>query len=1129
MLPVRVMLFGPPRVEREGQPVALARARGRALLAYLCASRQPHTRDALAALLWPTFAPADAFNNLRRELSLLRRALGSDLFTGDRAHVAIDPDALTGGRLWIDVAAFDAHLTPAAAHGHAPDPPCAACAGHLAAAEALHTAGFLAGFTLPDSLDFDDWLTLTSQRLRAALDITRGQLAAYHLARGEYDRALDYAQRRLVADPLNEPAHRDQLRALLLSGRRAAALRHHEHFTHLLARELALPPAPETLALLALTPAETSSLPTPQPSRRPTPLPAPPTPFLGREAELDILTRLFDDPATRLVTLVGPGGMGKTRLALAWAARLLDAGPARFADGVRFVDLAPVTEVAGVFPALAESLRFPPQNPAEDPRPLAEQIAGYLAGKRLLLLLDNIEHLLAIAPRLVDLLAAAPDVALLTTSRERLNVLPEHVVPIDGLALPPPGADDPAQYAAGRLFLQAAQRVRPTFAALSPAERRDLARICDLVGGMPLAVEMAAAWVDLLSLDEIAAGLERGLSLLETDMADVPERQRSVRAAIDHAWQRLSEDDQRVFARLSVFRGGMTREAAEFVAQATPRQLLTLVRKALLHVDTGGERFRLHELLRQYAAQVLAGDAAATRERHACFYAGLLASSEPRLLDDGESSALARLDADSDNIDAAMHHLLALCLPGPLLHALNGLCLYDDLRLRFRRGWEYCGRVIAAFDPPATGESRLLVARAMHWRVYFHLELLDERDSVPATLAAARALLDQVATSADPLTNDYALNTFLAGDPGYAMDYTPASTAAFEAAYHLFARAGNQWGVVSALQRLFTAYTYGDHKDPESTRNLTESASAFAPTLTNLRLHSQLVADLIIYAVHLDRRALLARMVPEMEKDLARATASASTVEAQILGRYAQPLLYLGRSEEALHYDQSALDARLAFGLPVSMHAEYRRGRLLCHLGRYDEAAVHFRTAQTQARANGSIFVDWLVHVLESMRLMALDDVAAAERLLLAALQLDLAQLAEGDMAGHWANLGLVYCRQGRHDAARPLLARSLRGAVNVYNYLPLIEVLQAIALLLATGRPLQLERAAELYGLLLGQPYYAEARIFHDMTGTHLAAALRALPSEVAAAATARGRSQPLWPAAEALLAEIGDWPAGN
>jgi tetratricopeptide (TPR) repeat protein len=324
-----------------------------------------------------------------------------------------------------------------------------------------------------------------------------------------------------------------------------------------------------------------------------------------------------------------------------------------------------------------------------------------------------------------------------------------------------------------------------------------------------------------------------------------------------------------------------------------------------------------------------------------------------------------------------------------------------------------------------------------------------------------------------------------------------------------------------ALHRLFMGFTYGGHARPAATRALAERALAFAATLHNRRLRAELLSELLQYAVHFDERDLIAPLAAEMTNDLAAAP-DASPGEAQNRGRYAWPLLLLGRVKEALACYRLSLDTRLAYGLPYMMRDAHFYGRLLLHSGHYEEAAVQFQRGRLMAHAHGSNFVAWLVGVLDAMRLMALDRASEAERVLDDTLKLDLSLLAEGDMAGHWTNTGLALALQGRWAEARPALWRGLRGAIAVYNYLPLIEVLPGVALALAAAGLPHLTRAAELHGLLLGQPYYVAGRHFQDIAGRRLAQAVRALPPDAAHAATERGRALPLWPTAEALLADV-------
>ncbi|MGH8631367.1 MAG: ATP-binding protein, partial [Burkholderiales bacterium] len=351
-------------------------------------------------------------------------------------------------------------------------------------------------------------------------------------------------------------------------------------------------------------------------------LPTPPTPLIGRERELAEMARLLGDPQCRLLTLAGPGGIGKTRLAIEAADHQREA----FADGAHFVSLAPIRSAEFIVPAIADAIGFAFYG-AEDPK---AQLLNYLSGKAPLLVLDNLEHLLEGVALLAEILERGPAVKLLATSRERLNLHGEWVLDIQGLPFPDEaGSAEVEGYSAVALFVQTARRAHVDF-VLAAEERPAVARICRLVEGMPLGIELAAAWVRTLSCREIAQEIERnladprqGMDFLAASMRDVPERHRSIRAAFDHSWNLLSAEEQQVMRQLSVFRGGFRREAAEQVAGATLPLLSALVDKSLLRRTEAG-RFDLHELVRQYAAAQLQADPQdefVTCERFSHYYA----------------------------------------------------------------------------------------------------------------------------------------------------------------------------------------------------------------------------------------------------------------------------------------------------------------------------------------------------------------------------------------------------------------------------------------------------------------------------------------------------------------------------
>ena len=372
-------------------------------------------------------------------------------------------------------------------------------------------------------------------------------------------------------------------------------------------------------------------------------LPFQPTGFVGRTAELAAITERLDDPTCRLLTLVGPGGSGKTRLAVQVAANCAD----QFDNGVYFVTLQPLDSSDLIVSTIAEVLSFR-FSPGFDPQ---QQLLQYLREKALLLVLDNFEHLLDGVELLTELLKAAPRLKLLVTSREVLGLQEEWRYPVSGLQYPETdNVDQPGTYSAVQLFFERARQVR---GGLSLAdEQAGIVRVCQLVEGMPLALELAAVWAKALSADKIAIEIQRSLDFLSTSLRDVPQRHKSMQAVFEQTWERLSDEERRAFSTLSVFNGGFRREAAEAVAGVSIQILSDLVDKSLLRREPDG-RYQIHELLRQYAEALLeatSGEMLHIRDLHSAYYTRFLHEREQDLNGRRQLGAAFEIEADRKSV-----------------------------------------------------------------------------------------------------------------------------------------------------------------------------------------------------------------------------------------------------------------------------------------------------------------------------------------------------------------------------------------------------------------------------------------------------------------------------------------------
>lgn len=633
MAQLSITLLGGFDVRLDGNPVLGFRSdKVRALLIYLTLeTERVHQRAKLAGLLWPDWPEVTALTYLRHALTNLRNLLGDRNATHPflqvaRASVRFNLES----QHWFDfrVIAELSLKTPLT------DP---TKLDRIQQAVALYRGPLLDGFYLDGCPEFEVWLLGMRERLHHQILRGLNQLIKYYEDGGLYEQAQQYAWRYLELERTSEEAHCQLMRLLALSNQRSAALAQFELCRTILAEELGVEPATETLSLYEQIKNDTligignqqtkthnsgTNFTMPAPPdlavRKPS-LPTQVMPLIGRKLELAMIASHLQNPDCRLLTLLGPGGIGKTHLAVQAAAEQA----ALFGNGVYFVALATVGAPESIPPAIAEALKLGFHGVTDSRR----QLLNYLRSKQLLLVLDNFEHLLPDVDFINELLEDAPRIKLLVTSRERLNVSAEWLLPVKGLSVPDSSAvhkyvrEDAVakleEFSAVNLFLRWAVRVHPEF-SLHEVDPTQVVQICRLLEGMPLGIQLATGWLRVLSCAQIAERIQANLEFLETTLQDLPVRHRSLKAVFAHSWQLLTTEERNMMTKLAVFRSGFRHEAAQSVASASLKILLALVDKSLLLTSAGG-RYQMHELLRQFALAKLAETPAKYKIAHDCF------------------------------------------------------------------------------------------------------------------------------------------------------------------------------------------------------------------------------------------------------------------------------------------------------------------------------------------------------------------------------------------------------------------------------------------------------------------------------------------------------------------------------
>ncbi len=825
MLEVRVL--GQFDVRVDGDSAEIPSRPAQSLLAYLMLNAgAAQRREKLAGLFWADAAEANARSNLRHALWRIRQAIETD----GREYIFADNISITfngAADYWLDAAALT--------RGDSTD--------DLIQSLSLYQGELLPGF-------YEEWVDAERERLNAMFEHRAQTLLDRLTADERWRDVLHWSEKWIAQGHAPEPAYRALMLAHHHLDDRLGVASAYQRCVDALHNELNIEPSEQTRSLYqqltTVTPPAAAPPLAASPSAAFDNIPSPTTAFIGRSHLLAEIKDRCADPACRLITLVGPGGVGKTRLAIQAAYDHLG----DFTDGACFVSLAAVSGVEYLASAIADALRLSVYGGTD----LKMQLLAYLRDKSMLLVMDNFEHLVEGASLLAEILANAPRIKMFATSRERLNLHGEWLVEVGGMTVPPDAsAEEFETFSSVRLFLQSARRVNPSF-ALADGDRAHVAHICQLVEGFPLGIELAAAWVRTIPCRDIAKEIERNLDFLSTTLRDVPERHRSLRAVFDHSWNLLAADEQHSFLNLSVFRGGFAREAAEEVAGASLNSLLALVDKSLLR-RAANDRYEMHELLRSYTRDRLRelDEHTAIRARHLNFFLKMAETADPYLRAGDQLVWLERLEREHDNFRTALKWSLDGGSISAGLRLAGALARFWYLRGHWMEGRKWLDKIlkVALKDDPAARVKALCgagwLADEQGPDALFYQEGLalareiDDRWSMAISLRGlgVAALGNNELDQADLLFNEsLSLFTALRDQWGqaaalYNMGWlqnargdTEGSAQLWEDGLRLFRDAGDRWGMAVTLNALSYLLRYaGDYS--RATKLTKESLTLF--------------------------------------------------------------------------------------------------------------------------------------------------------------------------------------------------------------------------------------------------------------------------------------------------------------
>lgn len=1027
MSDLSLRLFGGfTAVSQNGNTPHFATDKARALLAYLALTAdRPLRREALAGLFWPEQPEALARQNLRQTLSRLRKALDQEQpGLGDRVLVVErETVALQGRFVACDAASFGEHVAGVAAHPHAALVECSACLVRLETAVTLYRQGdFLAGLSLADAPSFEEWLLLQREQLYQQQLTALGQLAAAYEQQGVFEAAYRCAVWQIEMEPWREEAHRQVMRLLANNGQRGKALAQYESCRQILANELGIEPDAETNHLWqrikegALQPTGT----------RLTHLhhfPNQLTPFVGREEDLGRILALLGDKTCRVLTLVGPGGMGKTRLSIQ-VGRLLGQSQAIgvpfYRDGAFFMSLTAVTDAEGLITAVSQAVGLQ----LAEHIPPRQQLLGYLQHKEMLLVGDNFEQIADGASLVAAVVAVAPQVQWLLTSQYPLNIQAEYRFAVAGLGY---GAEKGLPEAV-HFFLGNAQRVMPAF-QLPKSDMPALLELCQLLEGMPLALEIAAGWVRMMDCPTILQETKKSLDFLVSPMQDMPARHRSMRAVLSQAWQLLPPHLQTVLRRLALFVGGVTLEAVlATMPDVSMGDMAALLDKSLLTWRADG-RYQMHQLLRAFARQQpqLPEDVAETavfRQRYCSYYLRFVAAQEVELRGQNPQQAITAIQQESGNIRQAWVWALADQMPTVLAQAVSSLGRFYHLVGLFEEAEQQLLAASAVVSAWRESAETAVLQTHLHLQTAHFLGQSGQYQVAIQHAHAAQALakqLEQTHLLAEALS--------LEGEWRRHLSQFDEAKQCLDAAAALYPAPGRSRGYAHTLNQLGHIY-FVQSQYPAALAAFSQARQIY-----------ESLGDQTEMATSLGNMAEVYRMQANYPQALVCSQQALAVVE--VIG-YKQAIVKNAIVLGTIQMDQGNTVLALATyqtALETAKSLGYMQGIINCHIclgalgilqGKLDEAERWLKIARLQAEEAGLQDLVALVAGKQGVVFVHRGDYEAAIAAYQQAIQLWRLLSNQAELSLNLGNLGNIYLRLGEYERALDYFERALTAVQQV-------------------------------------------------------------------------------------------------